>query len=489
MKLNKNKNINKMIVYLFMLVAIIIAITLFAPNIIDAVFGNAQWRCTLPWDMTKKKVDEECETDCECSDNGVPGSLKCCKGKCVPSRKDWFGIAQCPSDCYNAPLPLGEKGFAPNGNCCECGDEACTNENMICDESKFQYIYPREQGKPCDTDFVCDGYSEDNSVDKNEADDAFDPANVALTATVKGLLEKFDSIITQKDAISCCKGLCGKATEKDALGFYWCPGDAPDYTIKTTDLPVGAKCGINSVCNSGLCIGGFCVAEKLVDGKTCSEDLHCQNNLCIGFECVASKLADGKMCSTDHHCASGQCSVGFCVAKKLENGEKCVANSACKSGICIGGECVAEKLADGKTCSENEHCQNNLCIGLKCVASKIENNYPCSENDHCKSGLCNGVCQASGKLVNGKTCSANSACSSGMCIRGICSASKLNTKAACLSKTDCKSNNCLTGYGCACSSTSPCSKGQTCRSHKCQKIVCTKGFLGLGPEVCDWKVV
>ena len=72
--------------------------------------------------------------DCE-HNNQCKSGEGCCKKICTKLVKDWAGIPFCPSECRDAPPPLGKPGSCGSG-----------------------YHWKRIKGEPCDTHVSCSGW-------------------------------------------------------------------------------------------------------------------------------------------------------------------------------------------------------------------------------------------------------------------------------------------------------------------------------------------
>ena len=174
--------------------------------------------------------------------------------------------------------------------------EACDNQDNDCNGVV-------DDGKLCDTDFVCS-----QGVCRHACDDSEFPCAVGLTC------------------------------------------DATDKLCKDRDC-IGKVCGAGQVCQRGVCVGGCdgvmcphgqscrlgqCVAA--CDGVTCPADRVCENGACqppCNNKCRTCKA--GSSCNM----TTGVCQETGCETKNCGAGMVCVAGTckdACEGVICPGGQ-------------------------------------------------------------------------------------------------------------------------------------------------------
>ena len=109
----------------------------------------------------------ECKSSTDCKNWEVTKfASACCSGKCTTKVKKWADMGQCPSECTDAPSPLGKKGSCDSG-----------------------FSWTRKEGQPCDTDVACENW----------------------TAGKVG-------------SLACCNGKCQKQI-KNWTGLGYCPAD------------------------------------------------------------------------------------------------------------------------------------------------------------------------------------------------------------------------------------------------------------------------
>jgi len=114
-----------------------------------------------------KKLNESCSKNSDC-DGFLPGqnTLACDKGTCQQQLKDWAGVYYSPSECRDAPAPLGYPG-------------SCKDRN---------HHWKRKLGESCDTHIACDGY------------------------------------MPLQNTLTCDTGTC-KQAKKDWIGVYYSPSE------------------------------------------------------------------------------------------------------------------------------------------------------------------------------------------------------------------------------------------------------------------------
>ena len=125
-----------------------------------------------------------------------------------------------------------------------------------------------------------------------------------------------------------------------------------------------AQCSVNSECQGGRCIDGFCV-------KGCVDDNDCNNGrFCDGEEtCVAGLYTP---VPTLLLCKPGiiPCGADFCDedADPAYQCVECTVNADCFGGVCrlsdnVCVECDNDTHCDnGRYCDGAETCLNNVCI-------------------------------------------------------------------------------------------------------------------------------
>ena len=129
----------------------------------------------------------------------------------------------------------------------------------------------------------------------------------------------------------------------------------------------GAKCGVGSDCQSGLCTGGVCVAppptctDGMKDGKETDVD-------CGGPSCAP--CAAGKMCGLASDCTSAVCTGGTCQAATATDGVKNDSETGvdCGGALTAGGSPNpasdgAPPCAPGQTCLYPSDCAQGVCSG------------------------------------------------------------------------------------------------------------------------------
>ncbi len=272
---------------------------------------------------------------------------------------------------------------------------------------------------------------------------------------------------------------CGPATQ-------WCSdkGVCRDCQTCTTGECTarcdGVKCGVDSVCKSGLCVLGD---ENLCCDTRCANDCDACNRFGAEGTCVPlPKGATSLTCTAGRVCNG----MGMCVTDaKAVLGAPCVPLMAfnCASGVCRGEYCRSDV---NQPCIDDVECGTNLCVGATLQTRKckscVVNSGQCHEGSVCETAT--GNCKAAlGQpatvatecadsratlsgfmcvLPPGATCNAHAECASRNCENGVCSA-LCSTSGQCLANTTCNSS---TGT-CGLPSGSYCVQGNVCASGKC----------------------
>ena len=222
----------------------------------------------------------------------------------------------------------------------------------------------------------------------------------------------------------------------------------------------GARCILDSECESGRCAGICCGVKQCAWGSKCYDAGQARED---GGVCQGSgtwRKALESLCAEDSDCLSGYCRNNYCCGrdqcgfggvgvKKCYNvGEERFDGSlACARVLSNAGYVYEWRNAMGKSCSENKDCANGYCNKgyccqeTQCVykgecinleASTVDGIYICKsggillkrlkqscgedgdcESEHCANGLCckkgecgyNGRCYASGDTSEPGLCS------------------------------------------------------------------------------------
>jgi hypothetical protein len=156
----------------------------------------------------------------------------------------------------------------------------------------------------------------------------------------------------------------------------------------------GEGCGLLTLCSDGdYCDAaalscGSCRPEQAV-GARCGSDRECASGLCRAEQCVAPAEL-GAPCAEDADCASDECGDGACTTRTAFLGRACSDASECGSDQrCSQGKC-AELLALGEACERDDDCQlacvDGLC-GLLAQCGEGAAGEPCASDDHCADPL------------------------------------------------------------------------------------------------------
>jgi len=119
----------------------------------------------------------------------------------------------------------------------------------------------------------------------------------------------------------CVLGVCAFESYTGAARLHCCPSGSAefmrDYSYtnfpKSDDAsfckgqPAGARCPKNSLCESGICIFGFCEATAREAGETCQENFDCLSSVCVGGICQSDLLTASETCDDNNDCILGVC--------------------------------------------------------------------------------------------------------------------------------------------------------------------------------------
>lgn len=210
-----------------------------------------------------------CTLHTDCEGYKISGSsLVCDNSTCVDNQKDWKGVWVVPSECMDAPSPLGVPGSCVHG-----------------------YHWPRRVNEPCDISLSCSGYIAlqptltcDNNVCKQAVQDwsgAWYPPSVAVGATSNPTGADGDRNCGQAKAQYLINNPDVQAAGMDAWEHYvtygkkeftagtasrrW-PGQLCDWQLKAI---AGSQCKTSLDCdgyvalqNTLTCDKGTCVQAK-----------------------------------------------------------------------------------------------------------------------------------------------------------------------------------------------------------------------------------
>lgn len=258
---------------------------------------------------------------------------------------------------------------------------------------------------------------------------------------------------TCNKSAECDKGACARKSASSSAPFICCPtGDMTEsliiddstyyYDVVCTNMPAGTFCmDDSSICESRLCIGGVCVAEKREQGETCEQLSDCKSNGCAKGS--ASIGAPKVCCPTDRQVLLDT----DWVCGDMPTGTYCNDNRfMCSSQQCIDGFCFADPaglLSDYVQCEESSQCQSGACSRASAVISAPLMCCPDGETTYGSvegSSTSERVCR---NMRIGTVCNdIDSMCASGLCINGICAKNKLDENMACKLGSDCKTNAC-----------------------------------------------
>ncbi|OGR14058.1 MAG: hypothetical protein A2341_19150 [Deltaproteobacteria bacterium RIFOXYB12_FULL_58_9] len=140
----------------------------------------------------------------------------------------------------------------------------------------------------------------------------------------------------------------------------------------TTDwLPVGAACGDDGECDTGMCMGVCSGGTKPCDGP-----LDCPTLSCI--RTCAEACRSNVDCDADHRCYSWPSDVGFDLATFSSNPKGYLP--ACMPRMGVG------TAADGTDCVVASECVSDHCIKNICTS-------PCATHEDCDGALADKKCR------------------------------------------------------------------------------------------------
>lgn len=282
------------------------------------------------------------DTDCE---SGACGSVGYNMTMCCPSGLSVFWPLNGPSH-YRACI------HQPIGSPCAALSDFCQSPGIcnsgICQSEKLMDGQSCEDNKNCVTGVCVRGLCAAELVQEGGACDDDQDCHNGLSCALESSI--------QGDKTTCCPA----EFVGPPLSMLVCKGQS-----------VGARCGISdSVCASGACSRGFCLAEKQPMGAPCESNSHCwsNNSTCVHGICTKGLVDPGEFCDDDQDCAKGN----PCALKTLATGNDdrvcCrsggstylwapVSNTVC-TGQVAGSLCGGSK--SGSLCSSGE-CIDGFC--------------------------------------------------------------------------------------------------------------------------------
>jgi hypothetical protein len=283
--------------------------------------------------------------------------------------------------------------------------------------------------------------------------------------------------------VACTVGLACAPTNPCHAGFTSC---SPTITCADSgaNLANGASCGTNKVCNEGMC-------NACTSGTSCQPNNPCHTGAtsCVTGTSVCADVGNrpnGTNCGMNQVCNNGMCvpcaAGGSCTpANPCHNG-----TLACNTGTAVCTD-LGTSVGNGTSCGMNLVCKAGSCVS--CTAGVM-----CSPTNPCKLGRTScmtgsSVCVESGNRAVGTLCGADQSCTNGT----LTSAAMCNASQACVTTTTTCPNACNTaGTDCAAcpSGTTACSDGckklatDAANCGSCGMVCPSPPVAGSGSAVC-----
>ena len=226
------------------------------------------------------------------------------------------------------------------------------------------------------------------------------------------------------------------------------------------------------------CFGA--VEPAAATGGKCDTDQHCRdpNDRCIGVGCDRTCQAAG---ASGQPCRPAGAGVGSCNA-----GLTCDANGQCSRGGATGADC-----SGAIPCDPDNFCDaaTDKCLALPPVGQPCRFGFPqCVEAAYCGAATCTARLAAGGVCLSSNQCVVGTNCRGGTCQALVAEGGACAASSECVTGTSCDtvSLTCQkpkrSFFEEACSSTSPCYGGLTCRNVKPARggTAGTAGTCGLG---------
>jgi len=374
-------------------------------------------------------------------DGGVPDAPTCTAGgACVPANACHKGAFVCMEGAMScAELP----DLQANGT--ECGTNmACNNGTCTACQAGMACAVT---GKPCRVgSIVCTTGA---------------PVCTETDNKPNGMSCGTGMVCQTGACVACQAGATCEPTNRCHTGSLVCTGGTPTCMDTNANVPAGATCGQDRVCNAGTCTDCAVGAACTVAGKPCRRGTTaCNTGAPVCLE--AGDQPNGSVCGNNQVCSSGVCVA--CTA-----GPACVPANPCHAGITvcsptIGCSDTGSNLANGTTCGADRVCNAGSCVS--CAAGSS-----CQPGNVCKTGATScatgsPVCVESGNRANGTSCGTNMVCTGGSCVT--CTAG-----AACVPANPCHNGtlSCTTGAPVCTDAGTNLADGATCGAN----LVCKGG--------------
>ncbi|CAB9514358.1 expressed unknown protein [Seminavis robusta] len=211
-----------------------------------------------------------------------------------------------------------------------------------------------------------------------------------------------------------------------------------DFDNYCSGLPVGAACGSNEMCASGVCISHICRGSQQAAGETCDDDSDCVGGVCaILYSNVSTVGTPPVQCCPNSIAATRFDFDNYCSG--LPVGAACGSNGMCASGVCISSICSGGQQAEGETCDDDADCVGDVCALLYSTTGEADQKECCTDGvgtiRYDFKDYCSG-------LPGGAPCGTNGMCSSGSCIMNSCSDGQQPAGEACDDDDDCLGGAC-----------------------------------------------
>jgi Cellulose binding domain len=321
-------------------------------------------------------IGQSCTTGATCG-SGFCADGVCCQTACAGA---CFTCAAVGSVGTCVPADLGTN---PRNMCTDMGTPSCGTDGL------------------CDGAGACENYAP-GVVCQNAG-------CTGSTLTFAGRCDGTGAACPTMTGQSCAPFMCGTTGQCKTT----CTTDADCIAPNTCNngscgkKPIGASCGADLDCNSGMCAQGACCSTACT-GTCKSCNLTGSAGACTSVPAGQDPLqqcsdSGATTCKTNGSCdGAGACQLY-------------PSGTVCGSDSCTGGtETVAAKCDGAGTCATGAllGCGAYICGAADCKTS-------CATNADCAAGyVCNGtIC---GKKVNGVACAAATDCTSGYCEQGVC---------------------------------------------------------------------
>lgn len=403
-------------------------------KLVCCVRGAPAIQTTVQFSSGKWNVCGLLELQDPCTSNSMCKSGLCIEGVCADSLLVDGSPCQLASHCLSN-VCASNTTTRDNLVCCRSGaTNVSTAVSWSSDEASV--CTKLQPGDTCNFDNMCEtGLCIEHMCSNTQLQDNDICAQSAHCKSRTCAYESPDSPV-----LRCCSQGAG-----DVLAATSFSDESVSVCLR---LELGMACNYDSMCETGICVGGICSARRRETGSQCASDDDCLSLVCAApnnttrptvccqrgssptiqtvswdstqqpvcaFLAPVGVLAVSEQCSNATECQSGACVRGACVESRLADTSLCEFQDDCLNGACAAGEsasgalksccvngtqfvesvswtsrsvAICGGLSDGQQCHSNRVCESGICIGNQCSPQRRQDLSLCDNHSDCMSGAC-----------------------------------------------------------------------------------------------------